>query len=184
MCRLSKQTALLLVTATLLVTTVVSCTSTTTPLDWLRGSPFETAPSEPPETIATGLPEGFNALEPHFATGELPSGRVVQRMGVEYQRPIGGQVYVEDSVQVELFGYDSSDARTEHLDLVAAAGYEWNFEEVAGHRVARYHDIGVDGRIWVSGPYLIVIYSGLDTSERGPWVDDFTQLYLERFPLP
>jgi hypothetical protein len=46
------------------------------------------------------------------------------------------------------------------------------------------HDISqsVDGRVWISGPYLIVLYSGLDTSATSPWVDAFASLYLVMFP--
>ena len=175
------------------VLTISSPTSTTplktpatvvdiTPLDWLSQSPFKPIPSELPEIITTGLPVGFNAQEPGLGTSELPGGHLVQMLGVEYQRPIGDQVYIENSVTVQLFSYDSRNGRTEHLDILATQGYEWTFEEVANRRVAAYHTSGADGRVWISGPFLIVVFSGLDTSERGPWVDTFTEVYLTQFP--
>jgi hypothetical protein len=155
-----------------------------TPLDWLSQSPFKPLPSELPEIITAGLPTGFHMLEPGLGTSELPGGHLVQMLGVEYQRPIGDQVYIENSVTVQLFSYDSSNGRTEHLNILASQGYEWTFEEVANRQVAAYHTSGADGRVWISGPFLIVVFSGLDTSERGPWVDAFTEVYLAQFPLP
>lgn len=155
-----------------------------TPLEWLSQSPFEPMPSELPEIITDRLPSGFNVLEPGLGTSELPGGHLVQLLGVEYQRPIGDQVYIENSVSVQIFSYDSRDGRTEHLNILAAQGFEWTFEEVANQRVAAYHTSGADGRVWISGPFLIVVFSGLDTSERGPWVDTFTEVYLAQFPPP
>ena len=134
--------------------------------------------------MLTGLPEGFNALDPRFETGELPGGHVVRIARIDYQRPVGGQVYVEDSVSVEVYGYKRVEDRFEHLDLLVSQGYEWTFVEINGKRVARYHDSGVDGRVWVSGPYLFVVFSGLDKSQSGPWVDEFAQLYMEPPPKP
>lgn len=155
-----------------------------TPLEWLSQSPFKPMPSALPEIITVGLPTGFNALEPGLGTSELPGGYLVQMLSVEYQRPIGDQVYIENSVSVQFFSYDSRNGRTEHLNILAAQGYEWSFEEVANLHVAAYHTSGADGRIWMSGPFLIVVFSGLDTSERGPWVDTFTEVYLAQFPPP
>jgi hypothetical protein len=176
-------------------TTVPSPTATTpattpatdvniSPLDWLRESPFEPMPSVLPEMITVGLPAGFSAMEPGFGSSELPDGHLVQVMGVEYQRPVGDQVYIENSVTVQLFSYDSLNGRSEHLDILEAQGYEWTFEEVFKQRVACYRTSGADGRVWISGPFLIVVFSGLDTSERGPWVDTFTEIYLSQFPPP
>jgi hypothetical protein len=154
------------------------------PLDWLRERPFEPMPSVLPEMITVGLPAGFSAMEPGFGSSELPDGHLVQVMGVEYQRPVGDQVYIENSVTVQLFSYDSLNGRSEHLDILEAQGYEWTFEEVFKQRVACYRTSGADGRVWISGPFLIVVFSGLDTSERGPWVDTFTEIYLSQFPPP
>jgi hypothetical protein len=155
-----------------------------TPLDWLRESPFEPMPSVLPEMITVGLPKGFSAMEPGFGSSELPDGHLVQVMGVEYQRPVGDQVYIENSVTVQFFSYDSRNGRSEHLDILESQGYEWAFEEVSNQRVACYRTSGADGRVWISGPFLIVVFSGLDTSERGPWVGPFTEVYLAQFPPP
>ncbi|HEY47532.1 MAG: hypothetical protein AMJ88_06240 [Anaerolineae bacterium SM23_ 63] len=155
-----------------------------TPLEWLGQSPFKPIPPELPEIITDRLPSGFNALEPGLGTSELPGGHLLQMLGVDYQRPIGDQVYIENSVSVQIFSYDSRNGRTEHLNILAAQGYEWTFEEVANQRVAAYRTSGADGRIWISGPFLIVVFSGLDSSERGPWVDTFTEVYLAKFPPP
>jgi hypothetical protein len=130
------------------------------------------------------LPEGFYALEPGFGSSELPGGHLVQVMEVEYQRPIDGQIYIENHITVQLFSYDSLAGRTEYLDMLSEEDYAWNFEEISNRRVARYHTSGADGRVWISGPFLIVVFSGLDESERGPWVDTFTKIYLEQFPPP
>ena len=182
-------------TPTTIAPTISSPTSTTpldspatvvdlTPLEWLSQSPFKPMPSALPEIITVGLPAGFNVLEPGLGTSELPGGHLLQMLGVEYQRPIGDQVYIENSVTVQLFSYDSLNGRTEHLNILATQGYEWTFEEVSNQPVAAYHTSGADGRVWISGPFLIVVFSGLDTSERGPWVDTFTEVYLAQFPPP
>lgn len=155
-----------------------------TPLDWLREKPFEPMPSVLPEMITIGLPEGFSAMEPGFGSSDLPDGHLVQVMSVEYQRPVGDQVYIENVVTVQLFSYDSRSGRSEHLDILEAQGYEWSFSEVSNQRVTCYRTSGADGRVWISGPFLIVVFSGLDTSERGPWVDPFTEVYLAQFPQP
>ncbi|HEY42620.1 MAG TPA: hypothetical protein G4O11_01425 [Anaerolineae bacterium] len=155
-----------------------------TPLDWLKQSSFKPMPSVLPEIITVNLPQGFYAQEPGLGSSELPGGHLVQVIGVEYQRPVGGQIYIENHVTVQLFSYDSRAGRTEHLDILSAQDYAWNFEEVSNQRVARYHTSGADGRVWISGPFLIVVFSGLDDSERGPWVDTFTEIYLAQFPPP
>jgi hypothetical protein len=134
--------------------------------------------------VTTGLPEGFNAGEPNYVSGPHPEGFNVQRSEIDYQKPAGGQVYCEDQVMVEIFAFDVSEGRAFQLAVLESEGYQWAFEEIAGITVDRYHSEGVDGRIWISGPYTIGIYSGLDVSERGPWVDDFAELYLQEFPAP
>ena len=155
-----------------------------TPLDWLKQRPFQPMPSSLPEIITINLPDGFDAQEPGFGSSELPGGHLVQAISVEYQRPVGGQIYIENHVTVQLFSYDSLAGRTEHLDMLSAQDYAWNFELISNQRVARYHTSGTDSRVWISGPFLIVVFSGLDDSERGPWVDTFTEIYLAQFPPP
>jgi hypothetical protein len=91
-------------------------------------------------------------------------------------------VYVEDSVKVTLYAYAQSEGRAEYLGIIAEQDYTWEFYELDDHRIVRYANSSVDGRVWISGPYLIVVYSGLDVSETGPWVDTFTGLYLTMFP--
>jgi hypothetical protein len=44
------------------------------PLEWLDQIPFQPAPSEFPELVTTGLPEGFNAGEPNYVSGPHPEG--------------------------------------------------------------------------------------------------------------
>ncbi len=61
--------------------------------------------------------------------------------------------------------------------------YFWSFTEIDGHRVVVYRN-GVDGRIWISGPYLILVYSGRGASERVLWVDGFAEIYLNNPPEP
>jgi hypothetical protein len=155
-----------------------------TPLDWLSKRPFQVMPSELPQLITEGLPTGFNMLEPGFSTRELPGGHRVQMLGADYQKPIGDQVYIENAVSVQFYTYDSRDGRTEHLNMLAEQNFEWSYLEVANHIVTSYRTSGADGRVWVSSPFLIVVFSGLDTSERGPWVDVFTAVYLAKFPPP
>lgn len=153
----------------------------TDPFDWLLQIPFQASPQKEPDWITEGLPEGFINLDSDFNSAELPSGQIIWVGDITYQRPVAGQVYVEDEVKVQLFTYESMEGRGDHLDLLREQGYLWSFVEVGGKRLLRYQD-GVDGRVWVSGPYLIVLYSGLDRSEQSPWVEFFTELYAERFP--
>jgi hypothetical protein len=150
------------------------------PLEWLAEAAFEAAQEGPPDIIPANLPEGFNAFDPDHMSAETPSGCAVQKSSVTFQHLVGGQV--DDSVTVEIWSYDLQEGRAWHLDQIAAEEYTWEFWELDGQRITRYHTSSVDGRVWISGPYLIVIYSGLDTSEAAPWVDAFTSLYLVMFP--
>ena len=150
-------------------------------LDWLIQSEFIAYAQEIPNIIPDDLPEGFNAYEPDRLSAETPSGGTITGFDVRFERPVGGQVHTEDNVAVQLYAYDVVEGRTDHLERIAAEGYEWDFTELDGYRIARYNS-SLDGRVWISGPYLIVIYTGLDTSEVGPWVDTFTSLFLAMFP--
>jgi hypothetical protein len=156
-----------------------------TPLEWLDSADFLPAPQEAPSVIPSNLPEGFVLLgdEPAgFTEGTLPSGNIGYGMEWSFEKPTGGQVNTEDSITVSLWAYVQPEGRAEHLEINAEQGYTWAFYELDGHTIVRYHRVSVDGRIWISGPYLIVVYSGLDVSEIGPWVDTFASLYLEMFP--
>ncbi len=152
------------------------------PLEWLVQSAFIAYAQETPNIIPAELPEGFNASEPDQASTETASGATITVFDVAFERPVGDQVYTEDYVSVQLYAYDAPEGRTEHLDRIAGEGYIWDFVELDGYRIIRYHTSSVDGRIWISGPFLIVIYTGLDTSEVGPWVDTFASLFLVMFP--
>jgi hypothetical protein len=101
---------------------------------------------------------------------------------VDFGRAIDGGVYCEDQITVEISSYDLPEGRTYHLDQVSEQEYIWEFWELDRQRVARYHASGVDGRVWISGPYLVVMFSCLDTSEAAPWVDTFASVFLEMFP--
>lgn len=70
------------------------------------------------------------------------------------------------------------------MDILEAEGYQLAFYPIDSAEVVRYHTAGLDGRMWVSGPYLVVLYSGLDQSDIGPWVDTFAEMYVEEYPLP
>jgi hypothetical protein len=153
-----------------------------TPLEWLGSADFIPAPQSLPTITPSSLPDGFNANDVDEANAETPSGFAMEVFEQSFERPIDNQVYVEDSVTVYLYAYDELEGRAEHLDIIAGQDYTWSFYELDGYTIARYHETGVDGRVWISGPYLVVIYSGLDTSEVGPWVDTFASLYLEMFP--
>jgi len=152
------------------------------PLEWLSVAAFETAQDGLPDVLPAYSPEGFNALDPDHVSAEAPNGYVLHQSRVVFQLPIDGQVYTEDQVTVELYSYDVLEGRTDHLNRIAAQAYAWHYFELNGQRILRYYSSGVDGRVWISGPYLIVLYSGLDTSATSPWVDAFASLYLVMFP--
>ena len=156
--------------------------SAETPLEWLGNLAFLPAPQGQPTITPSSLPEGFNSFDPEHAESTLPSGGAIHVSEQDFERPVDNQVYVEDSVTVTLYAYAQAGGRAEHLGIIAEQDYTWAFYELEGHRIARYSNSGVDGRVWISGPYLIVIYSGLDVSETSPWVDTFAGLYLEMFP--
>jgi hypothetical protein len=156
-----------------------------TPLEWLGSADFIPAPQEVPAIIPASLPEGFSMLgdEPAgFTEGTLPSGNIGYGMEWSFEKPSGDQVGTDDSITVSLWAYAQPEGRAEHFDIIAEEGYNWAFYALDGHTIARYFTSGLDGRMWISGPYLVVIYSGLDVSEIGPWVDTFAGLYLEMFP--
>lgn len=158
-----------------------STSLSSTSLEWLRVQPFKTAPDTPPNIVLTELPEGFRILGTEMGASELPNGERTLRIAVAYEKPIEGKVFVENSVQIEFYSYQSVDGRTSHLGLLSEQGYQWSLEEINNNKVARYLN-GVDGFVWVSGSYLIVIYSSLDVSEQAPWVETFAEIYLELFP--
>jgi hypothetical protein len=154
------------------------------PMEWLVQPPFVAYTEEIPNLIPAEIPEGFIATEHEPITAETPSGATIHMFAVSLERPIGGQVLDEDYVFVQIFAYDPPEGRADHFDLVGAENYTWDFVELDGHRIVRYHTGSEDGRIWISGPYLIVLHSGVDTSDVGPWVDTIASLFLAMFPPP
>lgn len=153
------------------------------PLDWLREQPFEPAPPGWPEVITGGLPEGFEVQGPYDDVKELPSGEIIQFTGVEYLWPIGDKVDTGNWVEVYIIGSQSAEARFEFLDLMIDEDVRWEFEQLGGTQVLRYYGDWEDGRIWVSGAYMIWVFSYVE-EERGPWVDTFAELYLSQPPVP
>jgi hypothetical protein len=158
--------------------------SEATPLEWLQQSPFQPMSGPAPAVLLDDLPQGFNAFEPRSGEAQTPGGLGMRMTEISYERPVGGQVSSEDYITVQLLEYESMEARSEHLQILEEQGYTWTFTDVEGNRVARYHTPSVDGRVWMSGPVMLVIYGGLDTSQTNPWVDAFAALYLQRYPLP
>jgi predicted small lipoprotein YifL len=153
-----------------------------TPLEWLAQVPFEAGMEGQPDILPAELPEGFNAFEPEHGSAETPDGFTVYRSYVTFERPIGNQVNTEDQVTLELSSYSLPEGRTYHFERITEQDYAWEFVELDGYRITRYHSSSVDGRVWISGPYLVVIYSGLDTSPEAPWVEAFARLFLVMFP--
>jgi hypothetical protein len=150
------------------------------PLQWLAEAAFEAAQEDLPDILPAELPEGFSAIDPMHMSVETPLGYVVHNSSVAFEHIVGGQV--DDSVNVEVFSYDVPEGRTEHLDLIVAEEYAWEYWELDGQRITRFHTRSGDGRVWISGPYLIIIYSSVDVSEIGPWVDTCSSIYLAMFP--
>lgn len=154
------------------------------PLDWLREQPFQPGKEEPAQLILSDLPEGFQAQDPDSGSGDMIGGGIAYFTNLEYQKPENGQVNSENVVNVYIYSYDTVETRHAHLDLIKSEEYQWEFQSLNGDLVARYYTLGVDGRVWVSGPHLIVIYSGLNNSSSNLWVVDFAEMYLELYPLP
>ncbi len=134
--------------------------------------------------LPADLPEGFNASEPEHMSGELPTGAFLYGSSVYFERPVDGQVLSEDFVTVDLYSHETLEGRTDHLDLLAEAqeGGTWAFYALDGNRIVRYLDSSGQALIWVSGPYLIVVYNQLDASGAAPWGDAFASLFLVMFP--
>jgi len=154
------------------------------PLEWLREQPFQPGKEEPAQLILSDLPEGFQAQDPESSSGEIMEGSIAYFTNLEYQKPDNGQVSSENVVNVYIYSYDTVETRNAHLDLIKSEEYQWEYQSLNGDLVARYYTLGVDGRVWVSGPHLIVIYSGLNDSSSNLWVVDFAEMYLELYPLP
>lgn len=155
-----------------------------TPLEWLIQAPFEARVEAHPDILPAELPEGFTASDPEHMSGELPTGIVIYGSNVYFQRPVDGQVSSEDHVSVDLYSYDTPEGRVDHLNLLAEGQEEgsWEFYDLDGQRIVRYLDTSGEALIWISGPYLIVIYNSLDASGSAPWVDAFASLFLVMFP--
>ena len=154
------------------------------PLDWLREQPFQLGMEEPARLILTDLPEGFQAQDPDSGSGDMIGGGIAYFTNLEYQKPENGQVSSENVVNVYIYCYDTVETRSAHLDFIETQEYQWEFQPISGDLVARYYTAGVDGMTWISGPYLIVIYSGLFDSDPRLWVVEFAEMYLELYPLP
>lgn len=151
------------------------------PLDWLRDQPFQPGKEEPVQLILSDLPEGFQAQEPESSCFGFCLGYITR---LEYQKPENGQVSSENNVNVLIYGYDTVETRSAHLDLIESEEYQWEFQSITGDLVPRYYTSSTDGRTWISGPHLIVIYSGLNDSSSNLWVIEFAEMYLELYPLP
>ena len=152
-----------------------------TPLDWLRDQPFQPRKEEPAQLILSDLPEGFQAQEPESSCFGFCLGYITR---LEYQKPENGQVSSENNVNVLIYGYDTVETRSAHLDLIESEEYQWEFQSITGDLVPRYYTSSVDGRTWISGSHLIVIYGGLNDSSSNLWVVEFAEMYLELYPLP
>ena len=113
----------------------------------------------------------------------MPDGYMVRGVAVTYQRPEGGQVSYLDEVGVQIVSFLEQAGRDAYLGGVPLEEYMWEFVEVGGQRIVSFYSSS-DGRIWISGPYVVVVVGSLDpsTGERNPWVDLFAELYLELYP--
>ncbi len=154
------------------------------PLEWLREQPFQPGKEEPAQIVLSDLPEGFQAQDPDSGSGDMIGGGIAYFTNLEYQKPENGQVSSENVVNVYIYCYDTVETRSAHLDLIVSQEYQWEFQPISSDLVARYYTSGVDGMTWISGPHLIVIYSGLNDSSSNFWVVEFTEMYLELYPLP
>ncbi len=153
-------------------------------MEWLRSQPFQPGSEEPAPVLAGNLPEGFEIHGVQTVSSNMPPGGEAYVTMLEYQKPEGGQVHTENNVKLQIFSYEDEETRDVHLDILESEGYQLAFYPIGGVEVVRYHTAGLDGRMWVSGPYLVVLYSGLDQSEVAPWVDTFAEMYVEEYPLP
>ena len=154
------------------------------PLDWLREQPFQLGMEEPARLILSDLPEGFQAQDPESSSGDMMEEGIAYITRLQYQNPDNGQVRSENIVDVHIFSYEIIETRNAHLDLIESQEYQWEFQPISGDLVARYYTSSTDGRTWISGPHLIVIYSGLNDSSSNLWVVEFAEMYLELYPLP
>ncbi|NOQ40366.1 MAG: hypothetical protein GQ562_08620 [Anaerolineales bacterium] len=153
------------------------------PLEWLRDQPFQPGKEEPAQLILSDLPEGFQAQDPESSSGDMMEEGIAYITRLQYQNPDNGQVSSENTVDVHIFSYEIIETRNAHLDLIESQEYQWEFQPISGDLVARYYTSSTDGRAWISGPHLIVIYSGLNDSPSNLWVVEFTEMYLELYPL-
>jgi hypothetical protein len=153
------------------------------PLSWLRDQPFQPGSEEPAQLILSDLPEGFQAQDPESSSGDMMEEGIAYITRLQYQNPDNGQVSSENTVDVHIFSYGTEETRNAHLDLIESQEYQWEFQPISGDLVVRYYTSSTDGRTWISGPYLIVIYSGLNDSSSNLWVVDFAEMYLELYPL-
>lgn len=158
-----------------------------TPLEWINSRPFQEALPGEAEFVASGFPEGYQPKEIGYQVANLPeSGLEVGITQTTYERPVDGQVYTKDSVTVQVFFHQKPEARSEHLLLLVGSEDTWEFREVEGHLIARFYSGSGDGRVWISGPYMVALWSSQDISAGDPavdpMVDAFAALYLKLYP--
>jgi len=157
------------------------------PPEWIETRPFQKAPPGQAQLVGSGFPVGYEPQEAGYQVANLPSSDLeVQITQVRYDHPINGQVYTKDSVTVQVSSHQSLEARSEHLDLLIGSEESWEYQQISDHLTARFYSESGDGRIWISGPYMISIWSSLDPSSGDPnldpMVDAFATLYLELYP--
>lgn len=155
--------------------------------DWINARPFLEAPTGQAGLAESGIPEGYQPQEIGYQTANLPSsGFEVQLTQITYEHPVDGQVNTNESVTIQVSSHQNQEAREEHLGLLVGSGKTWEYRQVSGYLTARFFSESGDGRIWISGPYLVAVWSGLDITAGDPaldpMVDIFAALYLELYP--
>jgi hypothetical protein len=146
----------------------------------LREKPFQQAREEAP-LMLDELPSGFIVAQTHSKVMQLPSGAEARVATIRYDYTEDGQVVTERHVIITMVSYESADFRVEHLDLLETEDYEWFYCNINKRQVACYRDPNVQGRVWDSGGYLVVLVGGPGQANSEA-LDAFTTLYLNAPP--
>ncbi len=134
--------------------------------------------------ITENLPPGFSLGGPESSIETAPDGSGMRIVRVFYLFPAGGQVAPGNKVAAFVAGFSTLAGRNAFLDSMIPDTMTAEVEQAGGQQIVRLHDSSSDLRMWVSGPFLLAVQSGLGPGAggRNAWVDTFTERYIVLYP--
>jgi hypothetical protein len=150
----------------------------------LNGTPFQPVPEGVPAVVTDDLPEGYSlsAVQPIDETSL--DGYSARGALAEY-RCLG--VTADDTLLkiliVMIIGYGDKKGRDAQLRWVSGSGPACEFELVDSRQIVECYESNNDVRVWISGPYFVIIGKGNPQfTARNPSLDQSADKYLALYP--